>query len=154
MPATTFGIVYATGSKMVRRIILPDDDTELLNGNHVGPGETMLVSPSGSHDLATCQALVKQATGVAPPDAACAVLDKNNAVVAVIMADPAIDTHPAGTVVKAYGGVCVGCTYDLLSDQFTAPSYTIPAGIDKITRLPTLQQDMPARVIAKPIAIK
>lgn len=149
MPATTFGTVYSTGSKMVRRIILPDDDKELLNGNHVGPGETMLVSPMryslglplDPHDLATCKSLVKQATGVTPPDASCAVVDQTNTVVAVIMADPAIDAHSAGQLIHCYSpAIGIGCTYDPITKLFSAPGRVVLAGgVDKTTGLPIIQ---------------
>ena|SRR5215475_3791543 len=96
-----FGIIYATKSKMIRRIIVPESDSTLTDGTHkVGEGETMLVASGEACDLASCIELVKEATGVVPADPRCFVLDKANKIVAVVHADPELDTHPLGTLVK------------------------------------------------------
>jgi len=91
-----FGIVYASGSKMIRRIIVPERETALTDGTHrAGPGETMLIA-NGRADLESCAEHVRVATGVKPPRLRCAVLDQQNNVVDTILADPALDTHPLG----------------------------------------------------------
>jgi hypothetical protein len=137
--ATTFGIVYATGSKMVRRVILPDHDDELLGGLHVGPGESMLVKPSGPSDIFTCQAHVKTATGVQPLDPRCAVVDNTNTVVAVILADPALDSHPAGALVSCYDpSINVGHTYSPSTKLFTSPQVVLAAIPSKGRATPTI----------------
>lgn len=119
MVERTFGIVYATGSKMVRRIIVPDDPAMLHNGTHrVGPGETMLVV-TGRHDLESCEAHVKDATGVMPPRLVCAVVNARNTITDLICADPEIDTLPDATMVHAYSpDVEIGGTYDPVERRF------------------------------------
>jgi len=98
--AKTFGIVYATKSKMLRSIIVPDDDATLTNGNHpLAPGESMLVvSDDGNHSIETCEAHIERTTGMKPARHVCAVVDADNKVVSVICADPEVDTLPGATL--------------------------------------------------------
>lgn len=126
-----YGIVYATGSKMVRRIIVSDDE-KALDQRHVGLGESLLLADKAKgSDLFAARAAVKLATGIDPPSHECAVVDKVGAVVKIIAADPAIDTVEGHDLVAAYKGVTTECTYDNASDTFTAPVKTIPASIDE-----------------------
>lgn len=98
MPAK-FAIVYASGSKAIRRIIVADDELSLDDDTHpIGPGETKLVVNSSDHTLEACKAHVKQATGVHPPDLRCAVV-RNNVVEHIIHADPDIDSLPDAELV-------------------------------------------------------
>lgn len=128
--ATNFGIIYATGSKAIRRIIVPDRDTALTDGTHLaGTGETLLVAAGPANDLATCMALVQEATGQVSPYPKCVVVDKTNKVVAYAMADPALDTHPLGTLLMVSAdGIAVGATFDPLIKSFTNPPTITPAG--------------------------
>src|SRR5215475_9034950 len=116
------GIIYATGSKAIRRIIVPDVDSALKDGtNKVSSGETMLVS-SGASDLASCMAAVQQATGQVSPYPRCVVIDQANKVIDYAMADPALDTHPLGALVMvSVDGIAVGATFDPLTRMFTNP---------------------------------
>lgn len=151
--ATTFGVVYATGSKMIRRIIVPDNDAQLQSG-FAGQGETLLVAPVGPHDVAACSVIVHSATGVVPPDPTCAVVDKTNTVIGMVSADPAIDALPGVTLVSAYSPqIAPGCAYDPATGLFTAPSVTISAGTDPLGN-PVLQQMIPATVIQKSVAVQ
>jgi hypothetical protein len=122
MAATTIGIVYAAGSKAVRRIIAPDRDAQLLTPGWAGAGETLLITARPADfnvqkpDIAWAKAQVKAQTGVAPPDLTCAVIDKTNTVEAIIAADPALDAIPGKTVVACYSPqIAAGCTYDATS---------------------------------------
>lgn len=126
-----YGIVYATGSKMVRRIIVTDDE-KTLDQRHVGPGESLLIADKAKgSDLFAARAAVKLATGIDPPSHECAVVDKAGNVVKIIAADPVIDAVEGHDLVAAYKGVTTECTYDKASDTFTAPTKVIPAGVDE-----------------------
>jgi hypothetical protein len=155
--ATTIGIVYAAGSKAVRRIISPDNDAQLTKPGLAGAGETLLIAPKPSNfnvqkpDLAYCKAQVKTQTGIDPPNLTCAVIDNTNTVRAIIAADPALDSVSGMTVVGCYSPqIAAGCTYDPASGLFTAPAVTIPAGTNKVNGKPVASQIIPAAVIPKP----
>ena len=119
--ATTFGIIYATGSKQIRRIIVPDVDQALLDGTHTTlPGETLLIG-TGSSDLDSCNTLVLKATGVAPPDLHCAIVDNKNIVVSVLKADPDLDSIPGATLIACYSPkIAVGCIYNTITKLFSS----------------------------------
>jgi hypothetical protein len=131
-----YGVIYAAGSKMVRRIVVSDD----LNydySQHVGDGEEVLVEErtrtrDGKGDdvsVHAARAAVRIATGIEPPEHVCAVVDGTGLVVNMIAADPDLDTLPEHTLVLAYAGVGIGCTYDQATDTFSAPIVEWPAGI-------------------------
>lgn len=126
-----YGIVYATGSKMIRRLIVSDDPNYDFTP-HAGQGESVLVADKANgSDLNAAKAVILAAEGVAPPDPTCAIIDKNGNVVQIIAADPALDVVAGHTLVAAYVGVSAGCTYDAASATFTAPLVVTPAGVDK-----------------------
>ncbi len=126
-------IIYASASKIVRRIFTSDDDAALVAVNRAGPGETSLLVDRGQKfDLSDARAAIKAQTGIDSPDLCCAILDQNNKVEHVICADPALDTVPGKTVVEAYAGVSVKSTYDPATKLFSDPVVIIPAGtLDK-----------------------
>jgi hypothetical protein len=114
MPATKIGIVYATKSKIIRRVISPDDDAELDDAAHVQPGETMLrvshppVRSVEDVKLANTyiEDVIKAATGVQPPSPRCIAIDGVNIVRNVISADPDLDSLPGHTLrLHAYGDI-------------------------------------------------
>lgn len=152
MSATTFGIVYATQSKMVMHIILPDSDEELKSWA-LSPGTSLLITPTGPNDVSTCEALVKAATGVAPLKSRHAIIDKNGVVVAVANIDPALDAQafPGATFVQT-DVAFVGCTFSP-KVGFTTPASVIPAGAlirnAQGDRRPSLTDiDVPAQAIS------
>ena len=114
-------VIYATGSKEIRRIVLPDNDSELNDPALVGKGESMLVvarktiTAPGDAELA-----VLAKTGIAPPDPASAVVDAQGNVVGLIAADPAVDVLLDKTVslVGEAQGVAVGDTYNKVTGKF------------------------------------
>jgi hypothetical protein len=100
MAATQIGIVYATGSGILRRLIVPDDDAELVDKHPVALGETMLVvSAKTIKNQADVEAAVALVIGKPVPSARCAVVDAAGTVVNVIMADPALDSVSGATLV-------------------------------------------------------
>lgn len=133
-------IFYATGSKQIRGVLVPESDEELKSLNIKAPaGESILIVPGfvsqrGMFDPANHQYVidcVTQATGVIPPDPSCAVV-VNGVVEAIIAADEAIDALPGKALVQSYSPeIKPGCTYDDKTRQFTVPARDIPATIDK-----------------------
>lgn len=155
MPATTFGVVVAAGSKQIRRILAISD--QALASYKPDAGESLLIFPipQSPLDLAAIKALVQQATGTVPPDLVCAVVDQANTVVEMFAGDAAVDTkHPAGQVIDAYSpDVTLGCTYDPIGKQFTVPGFVVPATTDRFTGQPVAQKIVPPRVLARPVVV-
>jgi hypothetical protein len=100
--ANKVGIVYATGSGILRRYIYPDDDAQLDQPWCVGKGESMLVVDqkviAGPLDI---YVELSQHLGKVIPDATCAVLDNAGKVVDLIMADPSLDAVEGHTLFQA-----------------------------------------------------
>lgn len=62
------GVVYDAQTLAVRRIIVPDDDKEVLDARHLGPGEAMATAPlSQGKDVYAAIAAVTRQTGRTPP---------------------------------------------------------------------------------------
>lgn len=104
MPATKIGIVYARGSGILRRWIVPDNDADLIASHPVSSGEAMILVDRANvpGDPALAQAFVENAitrvTGKPVPSARCAIVDKDGNVVGSQMADPALDNVPGKTL--------------------------------------------------------
>jgi hypothetical protein len=105
--ATQLAVFYATQSKILRHMVIPDDDAQ-LERLAVPPGESVLrMQLDRPHDEASCRAAIAAATGVVPPSGRCCVVDESRVVIAVCNADPALDAHPQGWLVaseQAYPG--------------------------------------------------
>ncbi|MGA7259653.1 MAG: hypothetical protein WA709_01040 [Stellaceae bacterium] len=92
-------VIYATGSKSLRRKIILDHESQ-LDLHQPGPGESRLLLPlSAPFDDAACRAAIAVATGAEPFSGRCCVIDADSNVVGVCNADPTLDTHPAGRLV-------------------------------------------------------
>jgi hypothetical protein len=99
--ATQPAVVYATQSKILRRMVIPDDDAQ-LERRAVPPGEGVLrMQLDRPHDESSCRAAIAAATGVVPPSGRCCAVDESGAVIAVCNADPALDAHPPGWLVAS-----------------------------------------------------
>jgi hypothetical protein len=104
-------IIYATGSKTLRRKIILDHESQ-LDLHQPGPGESRLLLPlSAPFDDAACRTAIAVATGMEPPPGRCCVIDRDGTVVGLCNADPALDTHPAGRLV-AHGVAGPGDRYE------------------------------------------
>lgn len=98
---TKVGIIYATNSTMVRRIIHPDRDSELNDPDYLGKGESMMiVEKSTAQTLLQIEAIVTKYTGKPTPDPRCVVLNEKGVVESVIYADPEIDSIPDRTIIS------------------------------------------------------
>jgi hypothetical protein len=97
--ATRLVVIYATRSKILRRKIILDDESQ-LDLHQPGPGESLLFLPlSAPFDDASCRAAIAAATGVEPLAGRCCIIDAGGNVVGVCNADPELDTHPAGQLI-------------------------------------------------------
>ena len=97
--ATQLAVFYATGSKILRRKVIPDNDAQLAL-HQPGPGERRLLMPLDQpFDDASCRAAIAAATGATPPSGRCCIVDAMGNVIGVCNADPALDTHPLGRLV-------------------------------------------------------
>jgi hypothetical protein len=150
----TYAIVISTASKMIRRVIADDDGQvsiglmpdgitpAVLCAHPSGPtsyhpmatGETGFIVPvsgtgPGSNPPAW-SAAVQAKYGVTPPVISCAIIDTNNIVQLVILADPAVDAAPAGfTMVQCYSpAITVNCTYVPGTGKFLTAGGSIPPG--------------------------
>lgn len=113
------GVVYAAGSKMIRRIVVPDSPRELAG--HVGPGEALVEFDSdGIPSMAACEAVVFAATGVRPPYPRCVVIDEKGEVVDVKMIDPDLDAAAfPGKTLKLHDAADRGWVYDSGKDELS-----------------------------------
>src|SRR5215472_4451812 len=95
MPVTKVGAVYATRSKLLQRIYIPDDDTEIAR-QHVHTGETQIfidIEVYRAGGPAAVQAII----GTPAHDGTCRVLHKETSeIIDRIVADPDIYKHPDG----------------------------------------------------------
>ena len=93
--ATRLVVIYAKRSKILRRKIIVDDESQL--GLHQpGPGESLLPLPvSAPFDDASCRAAIAAATGAEPLTVRCCIIDAHGDVVGVCNADPALDNPVA-----------------------------------------------------------
>ena len=66
MAKTLMGVIYDTQSLAIRRIVIPDDDSQLPR--HVGKGESLATAPlSQGADLNAAYVAVRNWTGREPP---------------------------------------------------------------------------------------
>jgi len=121
--ATRLVVIYATRSKILRRKIILDDESQ-LDLHQPGPGESRLLLPfSAPFDDAACRAAIAVATGAEPLSGRCCIIDPGGDVVGVCNADPALDTHPTGQLV-AHDFACPGDRYEngVFKQKATAPA--------------------------------
>src|ERR1700739_725361 len=97
--ATRLVVIYATRSKILRRKIILDDESQ-LDLHRPGPGESLLHLPSSApFDDASCRAAIAAATGAEPLAGRCRIIDAGGNVVGMCNADPTLDMHPAGHLI-------------------------------------------------------
>jgi hypothetical protein len=99
--ATLLAVYYATGSKVLRRKVVPDNDA-LLKALSIPPGESVLLLPLAQpYDDASCRTAIAAATGAVVPSGRCCVIDDDWEVIGICNGDPALDTHPNGQLVAS-----------------------------------------------------
>ncbi len=107
MPVTKVGAIFATSSKLLQRVYIPDADDSEIAQQFVGAGETLLNVPVATYRTGGPVA-VQAVIGVPTFSGWCAVVAPDtHLVVAVIIADPALYTDTRGSVI-AHDHVRVG----------------------------------------------
>lgn len=103
-------IVYATRSRIIRRVILPDPGERLAE--HVCAGESGFgiidpelcrrILPPGAigPNLELVAVEIERRTGVRPDSARCVKIDRTGRVVGVVNADPDLDSIPEHDLVR------------------------------------------------------
>lgn len=105
------GIIYAARSGAIRRVVAADRAEQLAA--HLGTGEDLLVADASIFEgelpsLTLAQAAVAAKIGRQPEDSRCVIVDSSTwEVVDVILADPLLDEHADGYVIRD-GVACVG----------------------------------------------
>jgi hypothetical protein len=110
MPVTLVGAVYATDSKLLLRIYIPDDNDGEIDKQPLQAGETLLRVPLAAYrtgGAAAVQALIGPATF----SGRCAVVDTTNKVINCIIADPTLYSLPDLKII-AHDSVEVGDKWD------------------------------------------
>lgn len=99
MAATQVGIIYSTSLRTIRRVVIPDFDSQLNDSKITGTGEGIYKMPIATYNtsggMAGLQAALVNQIGPAGNDL-CAVCNGQNQVVGVVRADPAILADTAG----------------------------------------------------------
>lgn len=99
--ATQLAVFYATQSKILRRKVVPDDDTQLEGLTSLFGESMLLMRLDRPYDDVSCRAAIAAATGVSPPSGRCCVLNESGEVIGICNADPALDIHPLGRLVAS-----------------------------------------------------
>lgn len=101
MPSINIGIIYATGSKIIRKLVVPDVEPNATAWlQYCGPGETFTLLARGSATAAAVRARVSAVTATAViPTGRCCVIDGQGHVINVINADPALYSIPSFSLV-------------------------------------------------------
>jgi len=102
---TIYQIVYSTESKILRRVVIAEQDWRYHFFHRLKPGESCIYAPAGNNDeLPEWENHVFNATGVVPPDSRCAVV-RNGVVIGFCGADPALDeaSEEGGSLVLLNG---------------------------------------------------
>ncbi len=116
MPVTQVGAIYATVSKLLQRIYVPDADDSEIAQQHVGAGETLQTVPVSTYRTGGPIA-VQAAVGTPTFSGRCAVVDGTNTATSTIVADPALYIDASGNSVRPSDIAIVGDVWD--GTQFT-----------------------------------
>jgi len=93
--ATKVGAIYATRSKLLQRVYIPDNDSEIAQ-QHLHPGETLLEVEIEVYRKGGAEA-VQALIGAPSHNGVCRVLHKETGeLLDRIMADPDVYRHPDG----------------------------------------------------------
>lgn len=103
-------VVYAQGSRTIRRVIVSDEDATVKAA--LVPGEALLVVPFTTYtqsNAADLRDFVAQQIGPPTHNCRCVEVDRTGTVVAVYHADPAIDSPIAlGNTMELHDTAAVG----------------------------------------------
>lgn len=112
MPRTLVGAIFATKSKLLQSIYIPDKDDGEIDLVKINPGETLIKLPIAIFQDGGPVA-VQEAVGQPTFSGRCAVVHKkDNAVIDVIIADPDVYHHPDGHHVIPHDNAIHGDKWD------------------------------------------
>ena len=100
MPVTLVAAFYATGSLLLQRIYIPHNDDAEIRSQPIGAGESMQTFPTSLYRQQG-PAGIQAAIGTPTFSGRCAVVDAGNAVIDIILADPALFTDPRGQLIAS-----------------------------------------------------
>jgi hypothetical protein len=156
MGITKIAVFMSENTKVIRGILVPDADENLVNVR-APKGENMLIVPAfqsperGVFDPANHQHVIDQVTqitGVVPPDPICAVVNEHGVVENLIHAEET-ETLPGKVLVEKYhDDITIGCTFDAQTREFTVPAREIPAKTDRFGQ-PVAAKTIPAKVLTR-----
>ena len=132
MSITKVAAIYATGSKLLQRIVVPDYDDKELDRYPPGQGESVVFI---SIDTYRKTGAIGALEIIGPPtfSGVCAVVDKcTNLVIERIIADPEIYAHPDGHAVIPSDAAMHGDSWDgtQFSRQFAEVDATTGMVVD------------------------
>jgi hypothetical protein len=154
MPAAQVAILYWTASTIMWGKIVADTDAEIaaLQQFYAKDPNTsvLLIDARSARDDASCRAAIAQITKTPTPSDRCAVLDKNNSVVAVIKADPtmvdATKVHDAGVTLMAHDLADIGDRFNPITQNIER----LVSIADKTSRMVVSQSWMNVAAITAP----
>lgn len=113
MPATKVIIIYSPNQNRRRTVIIPDDDSQIpIHTANIVKGEAVLVGDISDYRSIGPDAMLVAHTGKQPSSDRC-IVHSNGKVVACVLGDPLIDTHPAGALtIDNTGKATVGLSVD------------------------------------------
>ena len=124
---TSVAAIYATNSKLLQRIVVPDNDDAELDQYPPGPGESLLLVPIENYRV-TGAVGAQEVIGPPTFSGVCAVVDKDtNLVIDRIIADPELYASPDGHAVIPSDAAMHGDIWD--GTQFSRQF----AEVDQIT---------------------
>ena len=99
MPQSQVVVIYSVSLSSVRRIVHPEDDSQ-VQGHLFGlqAGEAALVGSLSDYRTIGPYAMLARYLGRPPVNDRCAIVNAAGIVLGHLRADPTIDRHPLGTL--------------------------------------------------------
>lgn len=88
-------VVYSVVSRVLRSVVISSAPDEPLP---IAPGDTTFTIPLDDTSDRVCRDAIAHATGHPVPSGRCCVVNGNQDIVGICMADAVADTHPDGTL--------------------------------------------------------
>jgi hypothetical protein len=119
MPVTQVGAFYATGSKLLQRIYIPDHADSEIDQQFIAAGETLLKVPIATYQTGGHPA-VQALIGAPTFSGRCALVHKTTSLVLdVIVADPVLYADPNGHHVIPHNQAMAADLWTGTGSQFT-----------------------------------
>lgn len=133
-PGSQAGLIYGTDSGALRRIIVPDDDKQLINPALIQQGESILVVDKSEIQTAldvmqgdksipaeTAEIpfqILEKNTGKNAHPVLIAVVGADSKIESFIVADSKLDSLPGKDLIDTVGPTEIGQTYDKITKKF------------------------------------